>query len=181
MLLNLLFVAAAFAATESGTANNQSVQSKDSEFIFSQYPPRALAAGEQGAVKFRVEIDETGRVQGCKVTGSSGFKRLDDETCDLIVEHATFKPVLDSEGKAREAIHDGVVNWRIPGAPAAAKVASSGGQGPDKVICKRVQKTGSLVSSSRTCMTAREWSQQADQYQDEYGAIQGRQGSSRGN
>ena len=156
------------------------MSSIDKEFIFSQYPPRALAAREQGSVKFRVEIDEKGIVQSCKVTGSSGYERLDDETCTLVVEHAKFRPVLDGEGIAREAVHDGVVNWRIPGGSAPIKLVTSGSQAPDKVICKRVEKTGSLVSRSRVCMTAREWSQQADQYQDEYGALQGRQGSTTG-
>lgn len=180
MLLNLLFVAAAFAGADSVSASNQSAGSNFKEFIFSQYPPRSLAAGEQGSVKFRVEVDEMGNVQSCEVTASSGYDRLDDETCNLIVEHAKFKPVLDSDGKAREALHDGIVNWRIPGSSATTKVAIATDKGPDKVICKRVEKTGSLVSRSRVCMTAREWSMQADQVQDEYGALQGRMGSTNG-
>lgn len=179
MLLNALLFAAALTAADAGSSGTQSVRSNDKEFIFSHYPPRALAAGEQGAVKFRVEIDEQGVVQSCKIVGSSGFERLDRETCDLIVEHATFKPIRDSEGIARDAVHEGLVNWRIPGAASVAKVAASTEKGPDKVICKRIQKTGSLVSRSRTCMTAREWARQAEQYQDEYGALQGRQGSTR--
>ena len=180
MLLNLIFAAAALAATDAAPSNGQSVSSIDKDFISRHYPSRALAAGEQGPVGFRVEIDEQGIVKSCNVTASSGFERLDNETCDLIVEHVKFRPVLDSEGVAREARHDGVINWRIPGAAAAAKVAAASEKGPDKVVCKRIQKTGSLVSSSRVCMTAREWSQQADQYQDEYGALQGRQGSTNG-
>lgn len=185
MLLDLLFVAAAFAATDAGSLPAQSVHSINNEFIFSQYPPRALAAGEQGSVKFRVEIDEKGIIQNCKVTGSSGHERLDVETCNLLVEHVKFKPVLDSEGQAREAVHDGVVNWRIPGAssPIRLVTASSGNGGgdtPDKVVCKRIQKTGSLVGSSRVCMTAREWAMQNERYQDEIGALQGRQGSTNG-
>lgn len=180
MLMDLLLAAAAFATAGTGSPNAQSVRSEDKEFIFSQYPPRALAAGEQGTVKFRVEIDEKGIVQSCKVTGSSGYERLDLETCNLIVENAKFKPMFDSEGIARDAVHDGMVNWRIPGAPSANKLVTVGGQAPDKVICKRIEKTGSLVSRSRVCMTAREWARQADQYQDELGALQGRQGSTNG-
>jgi len=179
MLLNLLFVAAALGGADAGSSNAQSVRSKDNEFIFSHYPPRALAAGEQGPVRFRVEIDEEGIVKNCKVAFSSGFERLDRETCDLIVEHVKFKPMFDSEGKAQGAVHEGIVNWRIPGAVAAVNVKGAGGRGPDRVVCKRVEKTGSLVARSRVCMTAREWSKQADQYQEEYGALQGRQGSSR--
>jgi protein TonB len=174
MLQALLFIAAVTA-----TAPNQdsSVQSKNGEFIFSQYPPRALAAGEQGSVRFRAEVDARGNVMSCKVIEGSGHKRLDRETCDMIVDHASFKPVLDNGGIAREATHDGIVNWRIPGvAPAATKVAS---KSPDEVVCKRVNKTGSLVTHSRLCLTRREWIRYAEQNQDRYGEIQGRFGSSR--
>ncbi|MFL6723633.1 MAG: energy transducer TonB [Sphingomicrobium sp.] len=157
---------------------NQTVQSKNGEFIFSQYPPRALAAGEQGAVRFRAEVDAQGNVLACKVTEGSGHQRLDRETCDLIVDHASFKPTLDSGGKAREAIHEGIVNWRIPGVvPASTKIA---GRSPDEVVCKRITKTGSLVAHSRLCLTRREWSQYADRNQDQYGEIQGKFGSTHG-
>jgi protein TonB len=173
MLSSLLLLAAAIASPDVG----QSVESKNGEFIFSQYPPRALAAGEQGSVRFRAEVDAKGNVMKCKVTEGSGHKRLDRETCDMIVDHASFKPTLDSEGIAREAIHDGIVNWRISGvAPAATKVA---GNSPDEVVCKRVNKTGSLVTHSRLCLTRRDWIRYAEQNQDRYGEVQGRFGSSR--
>ena len=175
MLHGLLFTALAIAAS---SPSDQGFQSKNGEFIFSKYPPRALAAGEQGAVRFRAEVDEKGNVLACKVTAGSGYQRLDQETCDLIVNHATFKPTLDSDGKARAAVHDGLVNWRIPGVAAkGTKVA--GGRSPDDVICKRQSKTGSLVSHSRLCMTRREWVAYAEKNQDEWGSLQGRQGSSR--
>ena len=175
MLHSLLLLAAAMISPEAG----QSVQSKNDEFIFSQYPPRALAAGEQGSVRFRAEVDAKGSVMSCKVTEGSGHRRLDRETCDLIVDHATFKPVLDSEGRASEAIHDGIVNWRIPGAAPPAKVATLGGKSPDEIVCKRTSRPGSLVAGSRLCMTRREWSQYADRNQAEWGSMQGLLGNSR--
>src|SRR5690349_19518343 len=160
LFLSVMIAAAAAVSTVSA-ADDMQVESKNGEFIFSQYPPRALAAGEQGAVRFRAEVDTKGNVMSCKVTEGSGHKRLDRETCELIIDHATFKPTLDSEGKAREAVHDGIVNWRIPGAAPAAQpatqVAELGGRSPDEVVCKRQSKTGSLVSHSRLCMTRREW------------------------
>lgn len=179
MLPNLLILAAAVAGSGMSPDPAQSVQSKNGEFIFSKYPPRALAEREQGSVRFRAEVDAKGNVLACKVTQGSGFERLDRETCDLIVNHATFKPTLDTEGKAREAIHDGIVNWRIPGAPPSAKVALIGGKSPDEVVCKRITKTGSLVSHSRLCLTRRDWIRYAEENQDRYGEVQGRFGSSR--
>ena len=179
MLSSLLLIAAAMTSPDVG----QSVQSANGEFVFSQYPPRALAAGEQGSVRFRAEVNEKGLVLGCKVTQGSGFERLDRETCDLIVNHATFKPTLDGDGKPREAVHDGIVNWRIPnaapGSGPVAKVASVGGKSLDEVVCKRITKTGSLVSHSRLCLTRREWVRYAEENQDRYGEVQGRFGSSR--
>ena len=174
MLPSLLLLAAAMTSPDVA----QSVQSKNGEFVFSQYPPRALAAGEQGSVRFRAEVDAKGNVMSCKVTQGSGHERLDRETCDMIVDHASFKPALDADGVAREAIHDGVVNWRIPGvAPAATKIA---GRSPDEVVCKRITKTGSLVSHSRLCLTRREWSRYAEKNQDEFGEIQGKFGNTHG-
>ena len=174
MLSSLFLIAAAITSPDVA----QSVESRNGEFIFSQYPPRALAAGEQGSVRFRAEADAKGNVMSCKVTEGSGHKRLDRETCDLIVDHASFKPALDSGGIAREAIHEGIVNWRIPGVtPATTKIA---GKSPDEVICKRVNKTGSLVARSRLCLTQREWSIYAQKNQDEFGEIQGKYGSTHG-
>ena len=174
MLPNLLLFAAAITSPDVG----QSVQSKNGEFIFSQYPPRALAAGEQGSVRFRAEVDAKGNVMSCKVTQGSGHGRLDRETCDMIIDHASFKPTLDSQGIAREAVHDGLVNWRIPGrAPSPVKIA---GRSPDEVVCKRITKTGSLVAHSRLCLTRREWTQYAERNQEQYGEIQGKYGSTHG-
>lgn len=179
MLHGLILLATAASISGASPDPTQSVQSRNGEFIFSKYPPRALAAGEQGSVRFRAEVDAKGNVMACKVTEGSGFERLDRETCDLVVNHARFKPTVDSEGKAREAVHEGIVNWRIPGAAPSAKEALIGGKSPDEVVCKRVAKTGSLVSHSRLCLTRRDWIRYAEENQDRYGEVQGRFGSSR--
>lgn len=176
-MISTIMLAALAATTSVAPDADQSLQSKNGEFIFSKYPPRALSAGEQGAVGFRAEVNEKGLPLGCEVTKSSGYWRLDRETCDLIVSHATFRPTLDSEGKARAARHDGVVNWRIPGQPeSSAPIKLVTAKSADKLICKRVQKTGSLVAHSRLCLTARDWDRYADQNQEVWGDLQGRKG-----
>jgi TonB family protein len=163
------------ALTASAQTQKSPIQSKNGEFIFRHYPARAKAAGEQGSVRFQAEVDAKGNVMSCKVTVTSGHDQLDRETCDLIVDHASFNPTLDSDGKAREAIHDGVVNWRIPDrTPPEAKVASIGGKSPEEVVCKRSLKTGSLVAHSRLCLTRREWVQRAETTQAEWGDDQRR-------
>ena len=173
----LLLIAAITAIAPS---ENRPIQSANGEFIFSQYPPRAKAAGEQGSVRFQTEVDAKGNVMSCKVTEGSGHKRLDRETCDLIVDHASFKPTLDSEGRARAVTHDGIVNWRLPGRSPPREKIALGGRALDEVVCKRVNKTGSLVARSRLCLTQREWSIYAQKNQDEFGEIQGKYGSTHG-
>jgi len=42
------------------------------------YPAISRRLGEQGQVKLKVELDETGRVTSARVAESSGYKRLDD-------------------------------------------------------------------------------------------------------
>ena len=65
-----------------------------------------------------------------------------------------------------------------PPAPPEPKVADSS---LDKLVCKRIKRTGSLVASSRLCMTRREWNRSAAITREEWGALQGIQGNSRGN
>lgn len=179
MLHSLLLVAFALAANGTALSSDRaSIQSKNGEFIFGKYPRGALARGEQGSVRFRAEADARGNVLGCQVVQSSGFPRLDAETCEMIVSHAAFAPAIDAGGKARAAVHDGVVNWRIPGASATVPKTASA-RDLDKITCKRITKTGSLVAYSRLCMTRREWGRSADRNQSEWGEMQGMKGSSR--
>jgi phage-related minor tail protein len=51
----------------------------------------------------------------------------------------------------------------------------------DKIICKKSQKTGSLVASDRVCMTQREWNRQSDDAKEMWDDIQGKKGSTHGN
>jgi TonB family protein len=180
MISNMLLLVIA-ANIVDPSSDGQTIQSKNDEFIFSKYPPRALAAGEQGEVRFRVDVNEKGLVLSCEVIQGSGHWRLDRETCDLIVNHATFKPTIDGDGKPRSSVHDGVVRWKIPGgterAPPVKLVES---KTPDTLICKRIPKTGSLVAHSRLCLTARDWSRYADETQDSWGDLQGRKGHTNG-
>jgi hypothetical protein len=152
-----------------------------SEVVFQNYPPRALAAGEQGPVYFVVRLDEHASPTSCEVTHGSGYPRLDAETCDLIVQHATFKSVLDSNGKPTKSAHEGVVFWRIPGTPAPEirPVALTTKTAPEPQICKRIPRSGTLAGFSRQCMTAAQWAEQKKQTQDYWGEFQGKYGSSK--
>jgi TonB family protein len=150
-----------------------------SEIVFQNYPARALRAGEQGPVYFVVKLDEKAHPTSCQVTHGSGFPLLDAETCDLIVQHATFKSVLGPNGRPTRSVHEGVVNWRIPGTPQPPinPIALTKAQAPEEQICKRIVKTGTLSGFERTCMTQREWELAAKQTQDHWNELQGKKGS----
>jgi len=146
------------------------------------YPQRALAAKEEGAVGFTVTLDSKGDVMGCQVTHSSGHPLLDQETCKLVTMNAVFKPD-PALGPSQTKTHEGVINWRLPNSSttlvAPRPVASN--EAPEKVVCKKTQKTGSLAGFERTCMTPTEWAKQSDAMKAEWQDIQGKKGSTSGN
>ena len=174
-LLGMLLVAAP-AWAESPDKRADRLQ-QISEVVFDNYPPRALAAGEQGPVFFVVKLDDKAHPTSCEVTHGSGYPRLDDETCDLIVRHAVFKSVIGPNGKLKRSVHEGVVYWRIPGSkePAFNPVAL-GDAAPAPQICRRVTAAGYLYKSERACLTQHEWDIARAQMQGVWGEYQGKYG-----
>jgi TonB family protein len=162
MLASFLVASAALITTVSLAAQeaDQAVKiSSNGEFIAGKYPQRALKAGEQGKVAFRLTVEPDGSLGACEVTGSSGYKSLDDETCELILRYARLHPVRNSEGRAVRAVQNGFINWKHPlGAGASAsRAAVAAATLPDKITCKTTPTTGSLVRRTKQCMTNREW------------------------
>lgn len=149
-----------------------------SEIVFQNYPPRALEAGEEGPVFFTVSLDKDAHPTTCQVTHGSGHPLLDEETCDLIVQHAVFNSARDANGHLTRQTTEGVVNWTLPGhqpAPiavtqAAAKPTAEG------QVCKKNIRTGTLSGVERTCMTTSEWARQSDAAKQTYEQMQGKKG-----
>jgi TonB family protein len=175
-----LFLAAPVFAQ---TANQQAAQNADQWAIFQQfYPARAIAAHEEGAVGFKVTLDSQGVVTACQVTHSSGHALLDQETCNVITLHAQFKPDPGlSPSQVRTS--EGVIAWKLPASFTALPQPqpTSTGAPPEKVICRKTLRTGSLAAYDRTCLTAREWSRQSDAVKEPWDEMQGRKGSTHGN
>lgn len=91
-----------------GTAHAQAwVTDKD-------YPKEALRNGWQGTTHFELAIGMDGRPTGCKVTRSSGYLILDEETCHLLMRRARFRPAVDDEGKPKTETFKSKFNWTIP-------------------------------------------------------------------
>ena len=147
------------------------------DVIHKLYPARARTAGEQGMVGFTVRIDATGSPTSCKITHTSGHPLLDLETCQLIMTHATFKrPIGLSPSQQRS--YEGVVNWRLPNAPAPAVTAPpraiAEAAAPEPLICRRIPKTGSNALFERRCMSKSDWQRSSSQTRDAWDELQGR-------
>jgi TonB family protein len=178
IVASLLIGAATAAAAATETPEKRDKRMRQiSEVVFQNYPARALAKGEQGAVFFVVKLDDKAHPTSCEVTHGSGHPRLDRETCDLILEHAVFKSVIGPNGKLKRSVHEGVVNWRIPGkAEPRFRPVALGDSAPDKRICRRTTIVGSLYRFERLCMTQYEWDIARAEAQDHWGDYQGKKG-----
>ncbi|HEX9946863.1 MAG TPA: energy transducer TonB [Allosphingosinicella sp.] len=186
IFLTALLIGAAAPASAGTPTEKAALDARNREIVLSEYPARALAAGEQGAVGFRVTLDRDGYASACEVTHSSGYPKLDQETCQLILRRATFKGIKDGDGRKVSAVHQGVVNWKLPGAapgpaPAATAATMAAAAKPEKKICRRRVKTGSLADYERLCATAADWDRMAERTRAEWGALQGVLGNTRGN
>ena len=148
------------------------------------YPERALAAREEGIVGFTVKLDRDAKPTACEVTYSSGHRRLDEETCGIVLTHAFFKPTYDQSGARMATVREGVINWKlpttarslVPAIPAAVTAATA----PDKMICKRRQRSNNLAAFERICMTAREWAEERERMKETIQEDQGSKGFSTG-
>lgn len=176
----LSLAAPALAQAPAATASHTASNSFDNLLKF--YPQRALAAHEEGAVGFTVTLDGKGEVTGCQVTHSSGHPLLDQETCQLIALHAQFKP---DQGMSSSQVRtsEGMIAWKLPASATSltAPKAIAQGSAPEKVVCKKTMKTGSLASFERTCMTPSEWAKRSDEQKADWEDIQGKKGSTSGN
>ena len=164
-MFSLGLVAASIAVSSIIAPSNDSERSlrmsNNGEFIANHYPPRALAAGEQGKVTFQLVIEPDGSLGTCTVTASSGYQSLDNETCELFLRHARMQPVRNSEGRSVRAVQNGFIHWKHPRleGKAAAVRTTSAGKLPDKIVCRKSPATGSLIKRTKQCMTARDWSE----------------------
>jgi protein TonB len=69
-------------------------------FYADDYPFAARRHGWQGTVIADLTINARGTVDKCAVVKSSGYKLLDDSTCDILVKRAQFHPARDKSGNA---------------------------------------------------------------------------------
>jgi TonB family protein len=166
IMIMLASITLGLAASDSGASQSgdQLVRAtQNGEFLWKYYPPGALKRGEEGRVAFKLTIEPTGTISTCDVTESSGHAALDKETCEIMGFYARVQPVRNSDGRAIRSVQKGYIVWRLP--PGAAKVASTSIKTtmpkPDQLVCRKDITTGSLIATTKQCMTRAEWARQA--------------------
>lgn len=77
------------------------------------YPAEALRKGEEGRVRFRLDIDARGRVTRCTIVASSGSASLDSTSCRIMTSRARFVAAKDAAGQPVAATILHSIDWRI--------------------------------------------------------------------
>lgn len=80
----------------------------------SDYPATALRNGEQGAVRFEVDVAPNGKPTACRIMDSSNSASLDAATCTIVVARATFQPAKDALGAAVAGRWPMRFTWNLP-------------------------------------------------------------------
>jgi protein TonB len=87
---------------------------KRGKLKFSDLPPDLRQGRIGGTVTVGYDIDATGRVSNCVVTGSSGNAELDRVTCQLIEQRFRYEPLRDANNRpAPSAIFDESHSWVV--------------------------------------------------------------------
>ena len=79
------------------------------------YPADAVRNGEEGTVEVWLEVAADGTVRQCGISGSSGSQALDNQTCDLMIANAKFRPAEDKRGLPVTGLFHQRMTWRLEG------------------------------------------------------------------
>lgn len=172
-MISILFLTAVAAsipvtATAPATSASATRWSANADFLAKNYPPESLKRGEQGKVGFQLGFGADGTISSCSITQSSGFAKLDEGTCEMLVKSARIDPARNADGRRVPSLRSGYVEWKLPAN--VAKLAQSGGTlatETDPLVCKRSSVPGSIIKKVKRCMTRSEWKAHDRLVQDE--------------
>jgi protein TonB len=121
MFLYALFITAAAQTCDcsAGPAVTPPVQ-RSGSIISPDYPKAAYAAGAEGTVVFRLDVNAAGRVTGCAIERSSGHPALDSTACSLATRRFRFQPATDASGRPVPGQLTRTLAWRRPAPPPEA-------------------------------------------------------------
>jgi protein TonB len=81
-------------------------------FYAADYPFEARRHGWEGTVIADLTIGTRGVVGKCDVVKSSGYKVLDDTTCNILVKRARFRPARDKDGNSvADVVRTPEIRW----------------------------------------------------------------------
>jgi protein TonB len=83
-------------------------------FSVDDYPLRERRSGAEAQVGFALVIGPDGRVSRCTVTASSGSRRLDRATCEILERRARYSPARSVMGVAIDGRDSGIISWPVP-------------------------------------------------------------------
>lgn len=78
------------------------------------FPFKALWAGNNGLVRFRIDVDPAGNPDGCKVLYRTNPDEFADLSCKLLLKRAHFKPALDAQAKPVRWYYINSIRWLSP-------------------------------------------------------------------
>jgi periplasmic protein TonB len=81
-------------------------------FSDDDFPDASRRAEEAGVTRVSYTVDVDGKVTACNVTQSSGFPRLDDATCKIIMRRFRFNPAT-RDGKPVQETKTQPVRWQL--------------------------------------------------------------------
>ena len=80
----------------------------------SDYKTSWINRGWAGSAAFSLQIGANGRVEGCRITRSTGHTALDEATCALVAKRARFEPARNGAGEKVPGSYSSSVLWQIP-------------------------------------------------------------------
>jgi protein TonB len=81
-------------------------------FSDDDFPDASRRAEEQGVTRVSYVVGADGKVASCTVTQSSGFPRLDDATCKIIMRRFRFNPAT-RDGQPVQETKTQPVRWQL--------------------------------------------------------------------
>ena len=77
----------------------------------SDFPANALNRGQNGIVRFRLDVAADGAVTGCRVLFRTNPDAFADLSCKLLMERARMKPALDAAGQPVKSYFISRISW----------------------------------------------------------------------
>lgn len=85
---------------------------RGNSFSDDDFPDASRRAEEQGVTRVSYVVGTDGKVSSCTVTQSSGFPRLDDATCKIIMRRFRFNPAT-RDGQPVPETKTQPVRWQL--------------------------------------------------------------------